>query len=251
MGGVIVRMIGLERARVKIGLKNLSYNMRRLGQLRRLPPKPVSPGALQGVLQPRRPEPAPIYVSNFADDLCKGASGKRVPGYEIELRDMDGRLAAPGEAGTMWVRGDSQAPFYWNQPEKTAETMRDDWIYTRDRFTCDAQGFYHFDGRTDDLIKVSGQWIYPLEIERCLNEHPDVQESCVLDVSQPDGLMTTKAWIVLKSGAAGSDEITTMLRDHVKSQLLPYKYPRLVEYQDDLPKTGTGKIDHQQLQSDG
>ncbi len=192
-----------------------------------------------------------IYVSNFADDLCKGASGKRVPGYEVELRDMDGEPVAPGEAGTMWVRGDSQAPFYWNQPEKTAETMRGDWIYTGDRFTCDEQGFYHFDGRADDLIKVSGQWIYPLEIERCLNEHPDVQESCVLGISQADGLMTTKAWIVLKAGLTGSDEVTRNLREHVKSALLPYKYPRLVEYRDDLPKTGTGKIDRQKLRSDG
>lgn len=192
-----------------------------------------------------------IYVSNFADDICKGASGKRVPGYEVELRDMDGGPVAPGEAGTMWVRGDSQAPFYWNQPEKTAETMRDDWIYTGDRFTCDEQGFYHFDGRADDLIKVSGQWIYPLEIERCLNEHPDVQESCVLGLSQSDGLMTTKAWIVLKSGLTGSDAVTRNLQEHVKSALLPYKYPRLVEYRDDLPKTGTGKIDRQKLRSDG
>ena len=192
-----------------------------------------------------------IYVSNFADDLCKGASGKRVPGYEVELRDMDGEPVAPGEAGTMWVRGDSQAPFYWNQPEKTAETMRGDWIYTGDRFTCDEQGFYHFDGRADDLIKVSGQWIYPLEIERCLNEHPDVQESCVLGISQADGLMTTKAWIVLKAGLTGSDEVTRNLREHVKSALLPYKYPRLVEYRDDLPKTGTGKIDRQKLRFDG
>jgi benzoate-CoA ligase family protein len=192
-----------------------------------------------------------IYVSNFADDLCKGASGKRVPGYEVELRDMDGEPVAPGEAGTMWVRGDSQAPFYWNQPEKTAETMRGDWIYTGDRFTCDEQGFYHFDGRADDLIKVSGQWIYPLEIERCLNEHPHVQESCVLGISQADGLMTTKAWIVLKAGLTGSDEVTRNLREHVKSALLPYKYPRLVEYRDDLPKTGTGKIDRQKLRFDG
>ena len=151
----------------------------------------------------------------------------------------------------MWVRGDSQAPFYWNQPEKTAETMRDDWIYTGDRFTQDADGFYHFDGRADDLIKVSGQWIYPLEIERCLNDHPDVQESCVLGVTQADGLMTTKAWIVLKAGGAGSDETTAILRDYVKSKLLPYKYPRVVAYREDLPKTGTGKIDRQKLQSEG
>lgn len=192
-----------------------------------------------------------IYVSNFVGDLRKGASGKRIPGYEIELRDMEGNPVTPGEAGTMWVRGDSQAPFYWNQPEKTSQTMRGDWICTGDRFTQDADGFYHFDGRADDLIKVSGQWIYPLEIERCLNDHPDVQESCVLGVIKDDGLMTTKAWIVLKAGGAGSDEITAALRDYVKSKLLPYKYPRIVVYREDLPKTGTGKIDRKNLQSEG
>lgn len=192
-----------------------------------------------------------IYVSNYVDDLCKGASGKRVPGYEVELRDMDGKIVPPGEAGTMWVRGDSQAPFYWNQPDKTAETMREDWIYTGDRFTQDEGGFYHFAGRADDLIKVSGQWIHPLEIERCLNDHPDVQESCVLGVQQADGLMTTKAWIVLKSVDDATDEKTQALKDYVKSKLLPYKYPRVVEYHDDLPKTGTGKIDRQKLRSDG
>jgi len=190
-----------------------------------------------------------IYVSNFADDLCKGASGKRVPGYEVELRDMDGNPVGSDEAGTMWIRGDSQAPFYWNQPEKTAETMRDDWIYTGDRFTLDAAGFYHFEGRADDLIKVSGQWIYPLEIERCLNDHPDVQESCVLGVAQQDGLMTTKAWVVLKSGGTASDSVTSELREYVKTKLLPYKYPRIIEYRDGLPKTGTGKIDRQKLKS--
>lgn len=190
-----------------------------------------------------------IYVSNFAGDLRLGASGKRVPGYEIKLLDLDGEPVRPGEAGTMWVRGDSQAPFYWNQPDKTADTMRGDWIYTGDRFQLDADGFFHFDGRADDFIKVGGQWIYPLEIERCLNDHPDVQESCVAGVEQADGLMTTKAWIVLKSGNEGSGETTKSLQDYVKTRLLPYKYPRIVEYRDDLPKTGTGKIDRQALRA--
>ena len=193
-----------------------------------------------------------IYVSNFPGDIVKGASGKRVPGYEVDLRDMDGNPVAPGEAGTMWVRGDSQAPFYWNQSEKTAETMRGDWIYTGDRFQIDADGFYKFDGRADDLIKVSGQWIYPLEIERCLNDHPDVQESCVLGVNAKDGLMTTKAWVVLKSADAAGDATTRQLQDYVKTKLVPYKYPRIVEFRGDLPKTGTGKIDRQALRaSDG
>ena len=188
-----------------------------------------------------------IYVSNMPGDIRLGAAGKRVPGYEIKLLDMEGEPVGPGEAGTMWVRGDSQAPFYWNQPDKTADTMREDWIYTGDRFRLDEDGFYTFDGRADDLIKVSGQWIYPLEIERCLNDHPEVQESCVLGVVAPNGLMTTKAWIVMKSAAGQDDTTTQRLQDYVKSRLVPYKYPRIVEFCGDLPKTGTGKIDRQAL----
>ncbi|MEP4379261.1 MAG: benzoate-CoA ligase family protein [Alphaproteobacteria bacterium] len=191
-----------------------------------------------------------IYVSNYPGDIRQGAAGKRIPGYEIKLVDMEDAPVAPGEPGTMWVRGDSQAPFYWNQPDKTADTMRGDWIYTGDRFRCDADGFYKFDGRADDLIKVSGQWIYPLEIERCLNDHPDVQESCVLGVAADDGLMTTKAWVVMKSDAAHGDGTTKSLQDFVKAKLVPYKYPRIVEFRSDLPKTGTGKIDRQALRAD-
>ena len=190
-----------------------------------------------------------IYVSNFPGDIRLGTAGRRVPGYEIKLVDMDGKPVAPGEAGTMWVRGESQAPFYWNQPDKTADTMREDWIYTGDRFQVDDDGFYTFDGRADDLIKVSGQWIYPLEIERCLNDHPEVQESCVLGVAAPDGLMTTKAWVVMKSTAGDDDKTTRRLQDYVKTRLVPYKYPRIVEFRGDLPKTGTGKIDRQALRA--
>jgi benzoate-CoA ligase family protein len=190
-----------------------------------------------------------IYVSNFPGAVRLGASGQRVPGYEIRLVDPEGNPAGPGEAGTMLVRGDSQTPFYWNQPEKTSETMREDWIYTGDRFRLDDDGYYHFDGRADDLIKVSGQWIYPLEIERCLNDNPNVQESCVLGVAREDGLMTTKAWVVLKSGVEAGEGTVRDLQDYVKGRLLPYKYPRIVEFRDDLPKTGTGKIDRQALRA--
>lgn len=190
-----------------------------------------------------------IYLTNFPGDIRAGAAGRRVPGYEIKLLDMDDHPVAAGETGTMWVRGDSTAPFYWNQPEKTAETMRGDWVYTGDRFRLDSDGFYYFDGRADDLIKVSGQWIYPLEIERCLNEHTDVLESCVLGIAQANGLMTTKAWVALRPGAVPTADTTKILQDYVKAQLLPYKYPRLVEYLDGLPKTGTGKIDRQALKT--
>jgi acyl-coenzyme A synthetase/AMP-(fatty) acid ligase len=110
-----------------------------------------------------------IYLSNTPAAKRLGAAGKRVPGYEIALRDADGREVADGEEGILWVRGDSNAPCYWNRPDKTAETMREGgWIYTGDRFVRDVDGFHYFRGRADDLVKISGQWVYPLEVELCL-----------------------------------------------------------------------------------
>ncbi|MFN0318246.1 MAG: benzoate-CoA ligase family protein [Burkholderiales bacterium] len=189
-----------------------------------------------------------IYLSNRVDLQKPGASGARVPGYELKLTDPEGNAVAVGEAGVLWVRGDSQAPLYWNRPDKTAETMRDGWIYTGDRFRVDEDGFYFFQGRVDDLIKVSGQWIYPLEVERCLAEHPAVKECAVLGMEEENRLMTLVAFVALKDASLPSDDVTTRsLQDYVKTRLTPYKYPRRVRYLDSLPKTGTGKIDRQAL----
>jgi acetyl-CoA synthetase len=189
-----------------------------------------------------------IYLSNTAEAKKLGSAGKRVPGYEISLRDSDGGEVADGEEGILWVRGDSNAPHYWNRPDKTAETMREGgWIYTGDRFVRDAEGFHFFRGRADDLVKISGQWVYPLEVELCLANHPLVRECAVLAMEGADRLTTLKAFVVLADGSAGSDETTRALQDFVKGQLLPYKYPRLVVYLDELPKTGSGKIDRQSL----
>lgn len=188
-----------------------------------------------------------MYLSNRIDRQKPGASGARVPGYEIKLTDIDGNLVQRGESGVMWVRGDSSAPLYWNRTEKTRETMRDGWIWTGDRFRQDEDGFYIFEGRVDDLIKVSGQWIYPLEIERCLAEHPAVSECAVLGVEDENRLMTLHAWVALRSGNSASAEMKRELQTFVKQQLLPFKYPRVIHYLDALPKTGTGKIDRQAL----
>jgi acetyl-CoA synthetase len=189
-----------------------------------------------------------IYLSNTAEQKKLGAAGTRVPGYEVTLKDGDWREVADGEEGILWVRGDSNSPGYWNRPDKTAETMRaDGWIYTGDRFVRDADGFHFFRGRADDLVKVSGQWVYPLEVELCLANHPAVRECAVLAVAQENQLTALKAFVVLNEGSDGSDATTRKLQDYVKGQLLPYKYPRLVVYLDTLPKTGTGKIDRQAL----
>ena len=120
-----------------------------------------------------------IYLSNRLDDHRLGAAGARVPGYEVKLATPEGDPVRPGEEGVLLVRGDSSAPCYWRKPEKSRETMRDDWIDTGDRFV-ERDGYYYFRGRTDELVKISGQWVWPLEVERCLNEHPHVHECAVL-----------------------------------------------------------------------
>lgn len=184
-----------------------------------------------------------IYLSNRLDDHRLGAAGARVPGYEVKLVTPEGQLATPGEEGVMYVRGHSSAPCYWNRPDKTADTMRDDWIYTGDRFV-ERDGYYYFQGRADELIKVSGQWVWPLEVERCLNEHPDIHECAVMAVELADKRMALRAVVSLKQGR-GQD--TDALRDFVKARLTPFKAPRIFDFVTELPKTGTGKIDRQAL----
>ena len=186
-----------------------------------------------------------IYLSNTDAKKKLGSAGMRVPGYEIKLTDRDGNPTPLGEEGIMWVRGDSSAPCYWNRPDKTAETMRDGWIWTGDRFIADEDGFYFFRGRADDLIKVSGQWVYPLEVELCLNEHPKVLECAVMGLQMDDGRTTLAAVIAPARGALGDDALSDELRAYVKQTLLPYKYPRQILYMETLPKTGTDKIDRQ------
>ncbi|MEM1046093.1 MAG: benzoate-CoA ligase family protein [Pseudomonadota bacterium] len=188
-----------------------------------------------------------IYLSNTETEQKLGSAGKRVPGYEVSLRDADGNAVPVGEEGVLWVRGDSNAPCYWNRPDKTAETMRGDWIYTGDRFVEDADGFFTFQGRADDLIKVSGQWVYPLEVERCLAEHPAVHECAVLAHELADKRLSLRAIVRLCDGIEANGAMTADLQDFVKAALVPYKYPRFVTYVSDLPKTGTGKIDRQAL----
>lgn len=192
-----------------------------------------------------------VYLSNTPKIQKPGASGRRVPGYELRLTDPDGAEVPAGESGILWVRGDSQAPCYWRRPDKTAETMRDGWIFTGDRFRRDADGFHFFEGRADDLVKVSGQWVHPLEVERCLAESPLVRECAVMAVEDGNRLTTIAAFVALHDGAQAGDATTAELQAFVKSRLLPYKYPRLVRYLAELPKTGTGKIDRQALKAKG
>ena len=190
-----------------------------------------------------------IYLSNDETRQKTGSAGRVVPGYAVRLVNEHGKDVAGGEEGIMHVRGLSGAELYWNRPDKTSETIRDGWLVTGDIFVMDEQGFYFFKGRADDLVKVSGQWVYPMEIETTLNEHPKVRECCVQAFELADQRMTIKAWVALTKGIKGDEALTEELKDFTKSKLLPHKYPRQIIYLSDLPKTGTNKIDRQALKS--
>lgn len=190
-----------------------------------------------------------IYISNYPNRVKAGSSGTLVAGYEIELRDPDGNLVPLGETGAMLVRGDSSAPYYWNRPDKTAHTMRGDWIYTGDLFKQDADGYFHFNGRADEMMKVSGQWVSPVEVELTLSKHAAVKECAVIPTYDAAGLMTSKAYVVLHEPADASPTLAKALQDFVKQQIAPYKYPRIIKFLAELPKTGTDKIDRMALRA--
>ncbi len=188
-----------------------------------------------------------IYLSNRPGATRQGSAGQAVPGYAIRLMTPEDTPAAAGEDGVMQVAGLSGAEYYWNRPDKTAETMQDGWLHTGDRFSMDEDGYYYFKGRADDLVKVSGQWVYPMEIELALNEHPEVQESCVLAITLDDQRTTIAAVVAPAVGAMPGPDLANRLKDFAKAQLLPHKYPRDIRFLDTLPKTGTDKIDRQAL----
>jgi len=185
-----------------------------------------------------------IYCSNRADDVRPGSSGKPVPGYELKILDADGSPVPDGEAGDMYVKGDSALAFYWRQHEKTKRSLLGEWFFSGDRYRRDADGFYWYEGRSDDMIKVSGLWVSPIEVEGVLLEHPAVGESAVVGV-EVDGFMKIKAFVIAK--VDGSPELVAELQEHCKSRLQRYQFPHLIEFVPELPKTITGKIQRYKL----
>jgi len=180
-----------------------------------------------------------IFISNRPGDIRYGTTGKPVEGYEIELRGEDGQPVAVGEVGDLYIKGPSTATMYWGNPEKSAETFRDGWTKSGDKYSRDADGYYTYAGRSDDMLKVSGIYVSPFEVEATLMQHPAVLEAAVIGKEDADGLTKTKAYVVRKDGqAVGEDE----LKAFVKERLAPYKYPRFIEFVEELPKTATGKI---------
>jgi 4-hydroxybenzoate-CoA ligase len=183
-----------------------------------------------------------IFVSNRPGDVRYGTSGTPVPGYDAKILDESGREVGSDEVGELVVRGPSAAEGYWNQRAKSRRTFVGEWTYTGDKYTRDAQGYYRYCGRTDDMFKVSGNWLSPFEVEAALVSHEAVLEAAVIGKADQDGLIKPKAFIVLKQGYAADPVLFEALKEHVKAKAGPWKYPRWIDVRPDLPKTATGKI---------
>jgi acyl-coenzyme A synthetase/AMP-(fatty) acid ligase len=182
-----------------------------------------------------------IYCSNTLEDVVPGSSGRPVPGYELKLVADDRVTVVEGEgSGELWVRGGSALARYWNQPERTAECLREGWFYSRDRYRRDADGHYWYEGRGDDMFKVSGLWVSPAEVEAALMEHPGVHECAVVGASV-DGFTKAKAFVVPRKPAAPAS-LEEDLRAHCGARLHRYQQPQQYVFTDELPKTLTGKI---------
>ncbi len=190
-----------------------------------------------------------IFLSNPIADIRYGTSGKAVPGYELCIVGEDGREVPDGEIGELIVSGPSSATGYWNQREKSLHTFRGRWTYTGDKYTRDGDGYYHYEGRADDMLKVSGNWVSPTEVESTLICHPAVLEAAVVAKRDGADLVKPCAFVVLKDDVREDEALVKELQDFVKSRLAPYKYPRWLEFVDTLPKTATGKIQRFKLRA--
>jgi len=181
-----------------------------------------------------------VFLSNRPGDVRYGTTGKPVPGYEVELRNEDGSVVnTHNEIGDLYIKGPSSALMYWNNREKSRDTFQGVWTKSGDKYTRDPEGYYTYAGRNDDMLKVSGIYVSPFEVEATLVQHPAILEAAVIGKEDSDGLTKTKAFIVLKSGQSLSEE---EVKAFVKERLAPYKYPRFIEFVTELPKTATGKI---------
>jgi 4-hydroxybenzoate-CoA ligase len=182
-----------------------------------------------------------IFLSNKPGHVVYGTSGVAVPGYDLRLVDEAGHDVTVGEIGELLVRAPSAADGYWNQRDKSRRTFEGEWTRTGDKYTHDAEGRYTYCGRTDDMFKASGQWVSPFEVESALVSHAAVLEAAVIAATDEDGLIKPKAFVVLKAGSS-RDGLDVALKEHVKTRIGTWKYPRWVVFVDSLPKTATGKI---------
>jgi benzoate-CoA ligase len=189
-----------------------------------------------------------IYISNRPVDIKPGSLGRIVEGYEARIVDAEDKEVATGEMGTLRIKGDSAALCYWNAHEKSKDTFAGDWCTTGDQFHVDEEGYYWYHGRTDDMLKVSGVFVAPAEIENCLLQHEAVLE-CAVVGHESEGLVKPKAFVVLREGFLVGDELAEDIKQFVKNNIAIYKYPRWVEFVDSLPKNDRGKIDRKKLKA--
>jgi len=183
-----------------------------------------------------------IFLSNRPNDVRYGTTGKAVPGYELRLVDEQGAAVKPGELGELQISGPTGAACYWNNRDKSRNTFAGAWTKSGDKYTQDGDGFYVYGGRSDDMLKVSGIWVSPAEVEAALIGHEAVLEAAVVGSEDENKLVKPKAYVVLKQGHSANDALKAALQQHVKDGLAPYKYPRWIEFLNELPKTATGKI---------
>ncbi|PYM18605.1 MAG: benzoate-CoA ligase family protein [Candidatus Rokuibacteriota bacterium] len=190
-----------------------------------------------------------IFLSNRPGKVKPGSSGLPVPGYEAIIVDDQGTPVPRGEIGNLRVKGDSTMAGYWNKHEKTKETLWGPWIQTGDKYWQDEDGHFWYAGRADDMLKVGGIWVSPVEVESTLIRHPAVLEAAVVGAEDDERLVKPKAYVVLKTASAASTQLADELKTFVKDKIAPYKYPRWIEFVPDLPKTATGKIQRFKLRS--
>lgn len=183
-----------------------------------------------------------IFISNRAKQVRAGSSGKLVPGYDAQIADENDHALPQGEVGNLLIRGDSTCAYYWNKHGKTKETIIGDWIRTGDKYLIDPDGYFWYQGRSDDMLKVGGIWVSPVEVEAALIAHPAVLESAVIGLMDKDELIKPKAFVILKQGFAPSAQLEEELKTFVKDKIAAYKFPRWIQFVDELPKTATGKI---------
>lgn len=188
-----------------------------------------------------------IFISNRPGDVRPGTLGKAVPGFDVRVRDDKGREVPDGEVGWLWVRGGSRAIGYWQQMEKTQEAFRGEWYVSGDMVSRDPDGYFTYAGRGDDMLKVSGKWLSPQEVENCLLEHAEVREVAVVGVADASGLTKPHAFVVPETPPADAGALAEELRTFVKERLDPYKCPRAIHFRDDLPRTHLGKVDRARL----
>jgi len=190
-----------------------------------------------------------IFVSNRPGEVRYGTTGKPVPGYDVRLVDDEGKPVAIGEVGELQISGPTSAAFYWNQRERSRMTFLGPWTRSGDKYVLDKDGYYTYCGRTDDMLKVGGIYVAPFEVEAALMTHGSVLEAAVIGDADEQRLVKPRAYVVLKPGVKPDDALAEALQAHVKSRLAPYKYPRWIEFIDELPKTATGKIQRFKLRA--